>query len=225
MSKLKDLFIQSDSTPAAPAVDVAAPIRKETFAPIATSVNVSSAPSPSTATSVMANEAVVATLWDAIIGRNLPGPDYLELKNNASALEDLPLSEEQRLSAAFKVLKKSYPQFTKDVILRSIDTYLGIVEEERQKGKTECQNLRISTVGEKEARLKQFRESAEEIRRQIKELEKQYEEANSSASSLEHEILTAKQDLETKEKMFESSVETVREVLLNDKTKIATLNF
>lgn len=181
-------------------------------------------PAESVAT-IGTDDAIIGRVWDSIIQRNLPGPDYLELKNNAAALEGLPLSEEQRLEASFKVLKKSYPTFTKDVVLRSVDTYINIVNEEKELGLKEVEQLEKETVGEKTTRLSQLRETANDILKQMDELKKRYEETNASANALDHEILTETQKISSQKQKFISSIESVISTLQSDKVKISTLNF
>ena len=83
---------------------------------------------------ITADDAIVSKLWDKIIAANRPGPDYLELKNNVEALEDLPISSEQKLISAFKVLKKGYPNFQKDDITKAIDFYIKVVDSEKIAG-------------------------------------------------------------------------------------------
>ena len=223
---LKDLFfIKEEDTQKA--VVEPAKIKKEDFltgtAPAA-SVSIPSPESVPEATPSTANEDMVSKIWDQIISRNLPGPDYLELRNNASALEGLPLNEVQRLEAAFKVLKKTYPNLTKEIILQSIDTYMGVVEEERAAGLEECQKARKQTVGEKESRLQVMKDTNADTLKQIEELKRRYDETEANINKMEHEILSASQLLDKKESMFNASIESALAVLKSDKNKISTLN-
>ncbi len=225
MGKFKDLFIVSEEagTPTRPVEETK--IRKEVFTPSTHQVATPASQPEVKVDAVSADEEMVSQIWEQIINRNLPGPDYLELRNNASALEGLPLSEEQRLEAAFKVLKKTYPTLTKDIILKSIDTYVGVVNEEKAMGLEQCRTARANTIGEKESRLKVMRDTNEETLKQINELKKRYDETEANIHKMEHEILSASQELDTKEKAFVASVEGALSVLISDKNKIATLNF
>jgi len=223
---LKELFfVTEDNTPQAVS-EQPAKIKKEVFHQDGGTAKVQPTAQPQHDGGAHANpsDEMVSKIWDQIISRNLPGPDYLELRNNASALEDLPLTEEQRLEAAFKVLKKTYPNLSKDIILRSIDTYLGVVEEERAAGLEECKKARMQTVGEKESRLKVMRETNAETLKQIEELKKRYDETEASINAMEHDILSATQQLDSKERMFNASIDSALSVLKSDKSKISTLN-
>lgn len=229
MSKVKDLFFVSEpktETPKVTNVEQMGTINKDSF------VSTSNWPQQATTTVETniipsTNEDVISQIWEVILSKNLPGPDYIELKNNVSALSKtlVGIPEEQIISASFNVLKNQYPNLTKETILKSIDTYVGIVNEEKNNGLKQCKQLRISEVGEKENRVKQLKETANDILRQIEELKKRYDETNASANTLEHEILTKTQEIDAKEKTFVGSIEAVINVLTNDKNKIATLNF
>lgn len=222
MGSLRDLFFVQEETPKQQVTESPAKIKNEVFNNSA--VQPQAQEIPDAGVSATPSDEMVSKIWDQIISRNLPGPDYLELRNNASALEGLPLNEEQRLEAAFKVLKKTYPNLTKDVILRSIDTYVGVVEEERTAGLEECKKARQATIGEKESRLKVMRETNAETLKQIEELKKRYDETENNINNMEHEILSAKQQLDNKERMFNASIENALSVLKSDKNKISTLN-
>jgi len=222
MGSFKDLFFVQEETPKQQVTESPAKIKNEVFSNSA--VQPQAQEIPDAGVSATPSDEMVSKIWDQIISRNLPGPDYLELRNNASALEGLPLNEEQRLEAAFKVLKKTYPNLTKDVILRSIDTYVGVVEEERTAGLEECKKARQATIGEKESRLKVMRETNAETLKQIEELKKRYDETENNINNMEHEILSAKQQLDNKERMFNASIENALSVLKSDKNKISTLN-
>lgn len=87
---------------------------------------------------------------------NLPGPDYLELLQSAEQMKQYIPDETTRLKAAFGSIQGMDPRMTKDVVLASIDTYLGVIEAERGKAK-----LRKETVEDKAAtnlRIEQLRE-------------------------------------------------------------------
>lgn len=225
---LKDLFFVKEEDTQKPVGVEPTKIKKEdVFAATTAPTPSVSAPTPGNMPDTLspsASDEMVSKIWDQIINRNLPGPDYLELRNNASALEGLPLNEVQRLEAAFKVLKKTYPNLTKETILQSIDTYMGVVEEERTAGLEECQKARTQTVGEKESRLKVMKDTNAETLKQIEDLKKRYDETEANINKMEHEILSAGQILDKKESMFNASIDSALAVLKSDRNKISTLN-
>ena len=208
---IKDLFIKSDDAPQNVAQNTVA-----TSTPVV-NPTVTYSPSAQPVNAIASNDEIVGKIWDAIIEKNLPGPDYLELKNNVSALEDLPLTDEQKLVSAFKILKKNYPNFTKDVILRSIDTYIGIVNEEKNEGLTEVAKLRAEKVESNEALIDNLRTEAMNLKAEYDAKMKQIDELTVTVSM-------EKQTLLNKENVFVSSVDTVLNTLNTDKSKISTLN-
>ena len=157
-------------------------------------------------------------IWDKIIAANRPGPDYLELKNNVDALDDLPISNEQKLISAFKVLKKSYPNFQKDDIIKAIDFYLNVVNDEKNEGLKQLEEMRINNVDGAEAEIKAMQAKAEELKRQ-------YDELQSNIGTKTLELIQAKNKIEINHRKFIGSVDAVVNVLTRDKDNILTINF
>lgn len=167
---------------------------------------------------ITADDVIVNKIWDKIIAANRPGPDYLELKNNVEALEDLPISNEQKLISAFKVLKKGYPNFEKDDITRAIDFYVKVVEDEKAAGLDELEKMRVQNVNVVE-------ESIEAMRYKAEELKRQYDELQSQIGEKTIELTKAKNDIDMKYNSFTGSVDAVLNVLMSDKNNVMSINF
>ena len=170
------------------------------------------------------DKEIETKIWEMIVAKNLPGPDYIEFKNVASGLIDIVPDENLRLKGAFNVLLKSYPNFTKEIILNSIDTYIGIVGEEKEKGRKECEELRKTKVGNKEIRIKELKESSADILRQIEELRIKNDAINQETITLEEEIRKSTEEIDLKEKVFENSVQSVINTLESDKVRVTNLS-
>lgn len=168
--------------------------------------------------SITADEMIINKIWDKIIAANRPGPDYLELKNNVEALEDLPISSDQKLISAFKVLKKGYPNFQKDDITRAIDFYIKVVEDEKATGLSELEKMKASSVDGVENEIKSMQYKAEELKRQYDELQTQIGEKTL-------ELTKAKNDIDVKYNSFVGSVDAVLNVLNSDKNNVMAINF
>ena len=95
----------------------------------------SSVPTPTIMASGDVDTKLVELLERKINEANLPGPDYLELLQSAEQMKQYIPDETTRLKAAFGSIQGMDPRMTKDVVLASIDTYLGVIEAERGKGK------------------------------------------------------------------------------------------
>jgi hypothetical protein len=210
----KDLFIQSGPTPPKQ------PVVAQEVAPNAESIM----PSQPVVGKAPVDKDIEAKIWDMIVAKNLPGPDYIEFKNTAAGLVEITSDESMQLKGAFNVLKRTYPAFTKEIILSSIDTYIGIVNEEKEKGKKECEELRKTKVGDKVTSIDNMKNAAQEILKQIEELKKQYEDVNAEIHKLEIEVTEATNEIDSKEKIFDSSVQAVINTLNADKVKVSNLN-
>ena len=157
--------------------------------------------------------AIVEKIWDAIIAENRPGPDYLELKNNVEALEDAPMSPEQKLISAFKILQKNYPNFAVADITSAIDHYIDVVNREKELGLTELNNIRATTVDAVQDEITSKETEMADITERYKVLQQEVADLKAQRSA-------AETDVNTKENTFQASVNAVLDVLNNDRKKV-----
>lgn len=228
----KDLFIKSDEVIQPQTQDVkepqvlssqrsyvSQPTQTVNNVMASTPINISSPqPNVSSRASISADETIVNKIWDKIIAANRPGPDYLELKNNVDALDDLPISNEQKLISAFKVLKKSYPNFQKDDITKAIDFYMKIVNDEKESGLRELDSLIAENVSGVENEIASSQAKLEELKQQ-------YDNLQSTIAEKTLELAKSKSDLDMKHNTFICSIDAVMNVLSNDKNNIMSINF
>jgi hypothetical protein len=218
----KDLFIKTEE--AAPAQPVVASEVTPTSESIM-KMNTSQVVQSSTPTnSGIVDKDIEKKIWDMIISKNLPGPDYIEFKNAAAGLVDITPDESMQMKGAFNVLKRSYPTFTKEIILSSIDTYIGIVNEEKEKGLKESEQIRKEKIDQKVSSINNMKNSAAEILSQIDELKKKYDEMNNDIAVLEREVTQAQNELQAQENVFTNSVQSVINTLNTDKAKVTNLD-
>ena len=170
------------------------------------------------------DKEIEAKIWDKIVSKNLPGPDYIEFKNVAAGLVDITPDESMQMRGAFNVLKRTYPTFTKEIITTSIDTYITIVNEEKELGLKECDGIRKTQIGDKIETINNMKNSTYEILKQIDELKKKYETMNSDITKLELEVTDATNEITKKEEVFKNSVQSVIDTLNSDKAKVINLN-
>lgn len=161
---------------------------------------------------------IVEELWKSIIKENRPGPDYLELKNNVEALEDMPMTADQKILGAFKILQKQYPNFKKDDITNAVSYYIEVINRERETGLSELKQLRLSTVDTVNDTITEKQQELSDLRQKMADLQNEIAELNAN-------MLKAKADVEEKEAVFIASVEAVLSVLNSDSSKIQTINF
>lgn len=134
------------------------------------------------------------------------------------ALDDLPISDEQKLISAFKILKKSYPDFKKEDIIDAIDFYINVVNNEKENGLNEFKYLLDSNVNNVEDEIKEMQLKSEELKQQ-------YDELQTKIGEKTIELTKAKSDLDVKHKTFIGSIEAVMKVLNSDKEKMNSINF
>lgn len=169
------------------------------------------------------NDNIVKSLWQVLIDKNLPGPDYLEVKNNASALQAMNLPIEKCYEAGFRTLQASYPNFTKETLLQSIDTYINIVKQEQIDGKKECDLKRQNQIGDKTLRINQLADHKNDLERQIKELQAQIISTDASIEQLKSEVSVATAEIDKQEALFNNSIESVIDTLNRDKDIMSKL--
>ena len=218
----KDLFIkQEEATAQQPVVAQEVAPTSENMMKINTTKVVQQ---PTPTNSGIVNPDIEKKIWDMIISKNLPGPDYLEFKNATAGLVDITPDESMQMKGAFNVLKRSYPTFTKDIILSSIDTYIRIVNEEKEKGLKESEQIRKEKIDQKVSSINNMKNRAAEILSQIDELKKKYDSMNSEIAELEREVTQAQNELQQQENVFNNSVQSVINTLNSDKEKVTNLD-
>lgn len=163
-------------------------------------------------------------LWETLIKRNLPGPDMLELKSYSASLESMGLSQEKRYEAAFKMLKAQYPDFTKDKLLKSIDTYISFVNEEIESGRSQYAEKRRQTVGEQQKKLDNMVKDNQQIEKQLAELQKRNKELTNEIEKLKVEITAANKEIAHDEQVFINSANSVICDLITDKKEMSNIN-
>ena len=163
------------------------------------------------------SETIVKNLWQVLIDKNLPGPDYLEVKNTAAALQAMNLPIDKCYEAAFRTLQAANPDFTKQKLIDSIDAYINYVRQEQSDGKKECDRKRQIQIGEKTTRVSQLSEHKKELEKQIKELQDQIAQTEGSIFQLEQDIQKSTSEINREEVVFNNSIESVIASLNSDK--------
>ena len=163
-------------------------------------------------------------LWETLIKRNLPGPDMLELKSYSASLESMGLTQEKRYEAAFKMLKAQYPDFTKEKLLQSIDTYIRYINEEIESGRNQYATKRKQTIGAKQKTLDDMVKENERILKQLEELQKRNKELTNEIEKLKAEITASTKEIAHDEQVFINSANSVICDLMTDKEEMSAIN-
>jgi hypothetical protein len=149
---------------------------------------------------------------------NLPGPDYLELKNvaNNDEMKRAMPNETQRLTVAFITMKSSSSDMTKERVLSSIDEYIKMMENERKTGHEQLQNIWNDKV-------ETPRKVVAETEKEVIELQKKLQELVSFIQTKNNEIATAINECNIKKADFDTTVDFLVNNLKEDKTKLTNV--
>ena len=177
---------------------------------------VTSVPAPTIMASGDVDTKLVELLERKINEANLPGPDYLELLQSAEQMKQYIPDETTRLKAAFGSIQGVDPRMTKDVVLASIDTYLGVIEAERGKAKLRMEKLRKETVEDKAEELKATNLRIEQLREELKTLMVKSIDLNS-------EIQKNTADTTVFEARTNATIDKVTNRLNEDKVRLAQI--
>lgn len=151
-------------------------------------------------------------------------PDYLTVKQNASALIEMSLPIAQAFEGGFRTIKKSHPEFTKELLLKSIDNYISIVEKERANGKEQCAQLYKEKVGDKENSIKELEKTKTDLEQQLLSIQNEINNTNNTISTLKETIAQDSSEIKKKEQIFNNSVDYVLDSLNKDKNIINIIN-
>lgn len=150
--------------------------------------------------------------------------DYLTVKQNASALIEMSLPIAQAFEGGFRTIKKSHPEFTKELLLKSIDNYISIVEKERANGKEQCAQLYKEKVGDKENSIKELEKTKTDLEQQLLSIQNEINNTNNTISTLKETIAQDSAEIKKKEQIFNNSVDYVLDSLNKDKNIINIIN-
>ena len=228
---LKDLFIKSNNEApketSVPVVESKQPnIPTPTFTGTMPANIAQSLVNPSTGElqgAVGPNEEMVNQLWEAIKKRNFPGPDYLELKGHAISLAKRMPSYDQRLLAAFDILQGQFPDFNVEKVIKSIDAYKAVIEEERKEGEKQNKEILGRRVTNAENEYNSMEMKITNLQNEIKEKEKTLAGYLEERTTLQQNLDKAKADRTVQTEAFTASVEAVLRELESDRQTISNL--
>lgn len=146
---------------------------------------------------------------------NLPGPDYMELKNvsNNDEMKKAIPDESQRLMVAFITMKSSNSDLTKERVVNSINTYIEILEKERNSGHEQLQNIWKSKVEDEKLIVQTSQQ-------RIVKLQKELEELVQFVQNKNNEIANASNECNVNKANFDATVDFLVKNLNEDKNKL-----
>lgn len=174
-------------------------------------------------TNVTVNTAIEGQVDDNLLQKlcqvmedsNLPGPDYLELKNvaNNDDMKRVMPDEAQRMMMAFITMKSSNVELTKERVLTSIDEYIKMMEHERTVGHEQLQLIWNQNVESQ-------KELVANTEKRIAELQQELQECLTFVQTKNNEIAAASNECNINKANFNATVDFLVKNLTDDKTKL-----
>lgn len=161
------------------------------------------------------DEVVLDNIIAMLDEKNIPGPDYLELKKAANddvLVKTIP-DEKTRFSVSFASLKAAAPTLSKKQILQSILTYIQYIEDERANGVSQFNKLWQEQVVARE-------DAIAKAKKEIVELEDKLAKLKQFSQEQEGQLTAVKSDCEKKKKEFNATVDFMIGKLRMDGAKI-----
>jgi hypothetical protein len=158
---------------------------------------------------IQMNETLFNKLCQKLESENLPGPDYMELKQaamNESMVKLIP-DEGTRFNLAFISLKAATPSLSKNTITNSIDTYISKLKEWEEESLSEIEVTR-SEVDVKVARINELNDSLTKIKNEI--------------NTLQQDVTATLTKCDTNKSDMQNVVQFLVKKLSEDKQKIET---
>lgn len=161
------------------------------------------------------NDELLQKLCQAMEDSNLPGPDYLELKNvaNNDDMKRAMPDEIQRLTVAFITMKSSTPEMTKERVITSIDEYINMMENERKVGHEQLEVIWNEKVESRKQVVANAEQRIAQIQAELKELVTFVQNEN-------NEIASAVNECNINKANFDTTVDFLVNNLISDKNKL-----
>jgi hypothetical protein len=163
------------------------------------------------------DDNLLQKLCQAMENSNLPGPDYLELKNvaNNDDMKRAMPNEIQRFSVSFITMKSANAEMTKERVISSIDEYIKMIENERNIGHkqlAEIWNDKVESQNEVVANTE----------KRIVELQTELQELVNFVQVKKNEIAASINECNINKANFDATVDFLVNNLIDDKTKLTT---
>ena len=154
-------------------------------------------------------------LCDVVEESNIPGPDYVELTKAAQndAMKAAIPDENASLMDAYISMKATETQLNRGIVLGSIDTYVSILEKERQNGLGELQTKWTENVENPEKEVVKAQED-------IAKLQKELQDKIQFVAEQKTKIANAKNDHNIKKANFNYTFDVFIKKLQDDRVKL-----
>ncbi len=174
-------------------------------------------PQPTKKVESLLDEDMLKKLEKRLRDENLPGPDYLELKEAAED-EDFVRDESdegKRYRQAYKNMKRFFPdaKISKQSIISAVDHYIAVIEKQQEDGMRELATKRSANIDEEEKAVSKLSEDISALEERLQNLKAERDQKN-------EKILKSRGEFDLKEAKFKTNIGYVLDVLKQDKVKI-----
>ena len=201
-SFLKGLIFKEDTTATTPATQSVAGSPVTTVpSPVVSTVSVQG----------VVDNKFVDMLEGVIKQNNIPGQDYFEFKEAVENMKSLPMDEKTKFQTVHSVL--SLQGCKKDILLSSIDTYVGVINKEKANFDAEMKSAYAQKV---QSKLNEV----ENAKKELESFSKKLAELNSIIQSKSQEAQQEEMQIRATESNFKASADVIISEMISDKEKI-----
>jgi len=138
------------------------------------------------------NQALLDKLCERLDQENIPGPDYMELKQavNDPNMTNIIPDEGMRFLAAFTSLKAGAPQLTKANVVNSIEHYISCLTNWEKDALADIEKVR-DTVTDKKKEIDSITEQIAQLTAKIGTLKKDVDETEGKCAKNEADMKMA----------------------------------
>ena len=177
-------------------------------------------------------EKFAQLMLEGVQERNIPGPDFLEMReqwSNAELQQNIPDSN-ARWKTVFSMIRMMDKNFSKKHVLDSIDLYVKVVDEELSNALAQIEQKYQSTVGNKEQELANAEKLIENDRKEILSLQEKIKQIQDKIKGNEDFIASAREEI-NKGKIdtfvdkadLQATADAIKNNLIADKTTLTTI--
>jgi hypothetical protein len=165
----------------------------------------------------MVNPEMMAEIVAAVEAADIEGYDYLELKQSLKNMAALPLTEEQKIAAAFATVAN---QTSREKILDSITHYIGIVDKSESSFMETAAQKEIRDIGGRDEKIKQIDADLQKKSDMIVQLTAEITKLQEDKSKISQEKVEKQLKIDNVRASYKATAQQARDGMLSDKAKI-----
>jgi len=172
------------------------------------------------------DDKIYKRLAKEVLDSDLPGPDYLEFRQQLMSMQDLDVDidpdklEEFIFKAAYKIVKGGDNSLTKQILMNSLTHYIKIVKDQEKSFNKEFNEQVKVKIGAKFEKIDNLDEETEKILTQIEELKDRLESIKEDKKITIADVDIEKKKLSKVKSNFKATASELVGKLEEDKLKI-----